>query len=161
MPDNCCPLPFFLFSNPSQSLWIRCFRGLFFRENAGTKQRERDRRQQCYPLLFSFFIFSFSSGRVRIGRLWVCGMKRGWGEREEGSSFFGWFLGWDVRGGGEVEDKLKSAVGKNKFCNDIVFLPKPVLGEVSGITLIRDALFLPHMLTICPKNCPKFNFGQF
>lgn len=60
-----------------------------------------------------------------------------------------------------MEDKLKSAVGKNKFCNDIVFLPKPVLGEVSGIILMKMPLFLPQISIICPEKCPKFYFGHF
>ncbi len=34
---------------------------------------------------------------------------------------------WE-RGGGE--EKLKSAYGKNKFCDHIVFLQKPVFGEM-------------------------------
>lgn len=64
MPDNCCPPPFFLFSNSSQSLVNTAVRGFLCRENAGEKQRGRgDGRQQSPLLLFSFFSFSFSSGR--------------------------------------------------------------------------------------------------
>jgi len=100
---------FFLLSNHSQSLVNTGVRGLLCRRNAGTKQRGRgDGRQQCYLLLFSFFSFSFSSGSARIEGVW------------EGSRWCFLYFFEIIQGGvgEEVEDKLKSAVGKNKFCND-------------------------------------------
>lgn len=33
-------------------------------------------------------------------------------------------------GRGEAEEKLKSAIRKNEFCDHIVFLQKPVFGEM-------------------------------
>ena len=56
--DNCCPLPFFLLSNPSQSLVNTGFRGFLFRENRERKRRRKaSYRQQYPPLLLSFLIF--------------------------------------------------------------------------------------------------------
>jgi len=40
--DNCCPLPFFLLSNPSQSLVNTGVRGFLFRENRERKRREEE-----------------------------------------------------------------------------------------------------------------------
>ncbi len=47
---------------------------------------------------------------------------------EEGER--GWKGGRGCGGGEEAEEKLKSAIRKNKFCDHIVFLQKPVFGEM-------------------------------
>lgn len=50
-------------------------------------------------------------------------MEKIWEEERER----GWEGGEDVGAG---EEKLKSAIRKNKFCDHIVFLQKPVFGEM-------------------------------
>ena len=53
----------------------------------------------------------------------------GKGEGEEGGNG-GEEMGEGGGGGEEGEEKIKSADGKNEFCDHIVFLQKPVFGEM-------------------------------
>ncbi len=62
---------------------------------------------------------------------------------------------------GEGEEKLKSAYGKNEFCDHIVFFEN----HVWGIFLCPELPVLskkpPQMPKNCPKLCPELHLGHF